>query len=426
MTYTITVTRAPSSDATLANLAVSIGTLNPAFATGTTNYTVSVANTITSVKVTPTTTDATAVVTINGAAVVSGKSSASLPLAVGPNTVTTIVTAQDGSTTKTYTITITRALPAIANLSALQLSTGVLSPAFAVNRTSYSASVVTGVSSTTVTPTATDPAATITVNGAIVASGGVSASLPLAIGPNTINTVVTAQDGITTKTYTVTVTRAASANANILKIKLSSGTLSPAFVQGTTSYTAPVTNAVASITVTPTLSDATATVKVNGTLVASGTASGAIALNVGSNIITTIATARDGKTTKNYTITVTRAMAGANSFYEPVGVTRAAENPQFTADGINVHQGVSPNGDGINDFLVIDGIAAYPDNKLVIMSRNGEPVFEVSGYDNNSKVFDGHSNKNGRMQQPGTYFYALDYKVAGISKHKTGFIILKY
>jgi len=30
------------------------------------------------------------------------------------------------------------------------------------------------------------------------------------------------------------------------------------------------------------------------------------------------------------------------------------------------------------------------------------------------------------MQQPGTYFYALDYNVNGILKHKTGYIVLKY
>jgi hypothetical protein len=30
------------------------------------------------------------------------------------------------------------------------------------------------------------------------------------------------------------------------------------------------------------------------------------------------------------------------------------------------------------------------------------------------------------MQLPGTYFFALDYTVNGIIKHKTGFIVLKY
>jgi hypothetical protein len=30
------------------------------------------------------------------------------------------------------------------------------------------------------------------------------------------------------------------------------------------------------------------------------------------------------------------------------------------------------------------------------------------------------------MQLPGTYFYQLDYTVNGVTKHKTGFLVLKY
>jgi hypothetical protein len=76
--------------------------------------------------------------------------------------------------------------------------------------------------------------------------------------------------------------------------------------------------------------------------------------------------------------------------------------------------------------LQIDNISQYPDNKLSIMNRNGQLVYQATGYDNSSKVFDGHSSKNGQMQLPGTYFYELDYIVAGIAKHRTGFLVLKY
>ncbi|MFX7836724.1 cadherin-like beta sandwich domain-containing protein, partial [Acinetobacter baumannii] len=71
--------------------------------------------------------------------------------------------------------------------------------------------------------------------------------------------------------------------STLSNLALSSGTVSPTFASGTTSYTASVANAVSAITVTPTVTDATATVKVNGTTVASGTASGSIALAVGQN-----------------------------------------------------------------------------------------------------------------------------------------------
>jgi gliding motility-associated-like protein len=251
------------------------------------------------------------------------------------------------------------------------------------------------------------------------------------VGSNTITTIVTAQDGTTTRTYTLTVTRAASTNANLSAFKISKGTLTPAFATGTTMYTASVVNGVTSLTVTPTAADNTATITVNGTTVPSGTASGAIALAVGSNTITTLVTAQDGVTTDTYTLTVTRASGGADS-YVPIAigtgisVTKPSETPTLAEDGIVVHQAVSPNGDGINDFLQIDNISQYPDNKLMIMNRNGQLVYEANGYDNSSKVFDGHSSKNGQMQLPGTYFYQLDYTSNGITKHKTGFLVLKY
>jgi gliding motility-associated-like protein len=107
-------------------------------------------------------------------------------------------------------------------------------------------------------------------------------------------------------------------------------------------------------------------------------------------------------------------------------VVNSPDKPVIDDDVVVVHQGLSPNGDGVNDFLQIDGILAYPDNKLQIMNRSGQLVFEAKGYDNSSKIFDGHSNKNGQMQLPGTYFYSLNYTLNGITRHKTGFLVLKY
>ena len=98
-----------------------------------------------------------------------------------------------------------------------------------------------------------------------------------------------------------------SANADLSNLALSSGTLSPAFVDTTTSYTANVASNVSSITVTPTVADADATVTVNGVATTSGSPSGAIALAVGTNTITIVVTAADGTTTKTTTVTVTRA-----------------------------------------------------------------------------------------------------------------------
>ncbi|WP_316837546.1 MBG domain-containing protein [Pedobacter nutrimenti] len=100
---------------------------------------------------------------------------------------------------------------------------------------------------------------------------------------------------------------ALSNNADLNALVLSSGALNPVFAAGTLTYTASVPNSTASVTITPTVAESHATIKVNGTTVASGAASGAIALAAGSNTITTIVTAQDGSTAKTYTIIITKA-----------------------------------------------------------------------------------------------------------------------
>jgi gliding motility-associated-like protein len=311
-TYTLTVTKtALSSNAALSGLALSTGTLSPVFTSGTTNYTASVSNTTTSISLTPTLADATASITVNGSSVSSGSASGSISLSIGANTISTVVTAQDGITKQTYTVTVTRAASSNANLSALSVSTGTLSPVFAAATTSYSASVSNTTTSLTLTPTVADATATVTVNGTTITSGSASGAISLNVGNNTITTIVKAQDG-TLKTYTVTVTRAASSIANLSALAISNGTLSPVFATATNSYTATVANSVSSITITPTLSDVTATVTVNGTAVSSGSASSAIALSVGSNTITVKVTAQDGTTTNIYSIALTRISSNAN------------------------------------------------------------------------------------------------------------------
>ena len=297
-TYTTTVTRQPqSSNANLSALGLSSGTLSPSFSSGTTSYTATVANSVTSLTVTPTKSDSGATVGVTPASPVS--------LSVGSNTISVLVTAENG-TEKTYTVAVTRLPSSNANLSALSLSEGTLSPTFSSSTTTYTATVANSVTSMTVTPTIEESNATVTVDGASATSGSPSGSISLNVGTNTITTVVTAQDGTTTKTYTTTVTRISN-DATLSALTASDGTFSPTFSGGTTSYTLSVANTVSSVTLTPTVNESHATVTVNGSTVTSGHASGSISLNVGSNPVTIVATAQDGTTTETYTVTVNRA-----------------------------------------------------------------------------------------------------------------------
>ena len=130
-----------------------------------------------------------------------------VPLAVGAgNVIAVVVTAQDGESSQTYTVMVTRAGSADASLSALSLSGVTLMPAFASGTVTYTASVATSVMETTVSATAVAGAAyEVRLNGVVDQDGVV----PLVVGSgNVIEVVVTAQDGEGSQTYTVTVTRA--------------------------------------------------------------------------------------------------------------------------------------------------------------------------------------------------------------------------
>ncbi|MBL8096565.1 MAG: cadherin-like beta sandwich domain-containing protein [Anaerolineales bacterium] len=316
-TYTVTVTReAPSasSDADLTSLVLNTASLTPSFDPATLTYTATVPYATTSQTVTPTASDANATITVNGTTVASGATSGAIALSVGANVITTVVTAEDTVTTKTYTVTITREPSANADLTDLVLSAGTLTPAFDTGTISYTASVPHATTSLVITPTVSDTNATIEVNGAPVTSGTPSGAITLNVGANSITTVVTAQDGSTTKTYTVIVTRAGSSDADLGSLVTSEGTLSPAFDSGTTAYTMTVGWGVHNLTLTPTSSDANATITVNGVTVTSGNASSALTINQGETILTVEVTAEDGVTVKTYTITVTRPYVQILSF----------------------------------------------------------------------------------------------------------------
>ena len=143
------------------------------------------------------------------------------------------------------------------------------------------------------------------------------------------NTVGTAESD------TATVTVVPSTNADLANLTLGSGSLSPAFAHLTYSYAVSVPNAVGSVTVTPAAANAGASVRVNGTPVAAGSASPAIPLTVGTNVITIVVTAADGATNRSYAITVTRA--------EPMVVTTNAADG-LTAQAAALHGTVNPRG----------------------------------------------------------------------------------
>ena len=307
-TYTVTVTRAepPSTDATLSALTLS-GVDFGTFASGTTSYTAQVANSVTQTMVTPTVNDSGASYVIKLGAVVDAD--AVVLLSVGSSVITVAVTAEDDSTTRTYTVTVTRAEPPTpelssdATLNALTLS-GTDFGTFDSTTVSYTAQVANSVTQTTVTPTVNDSGASYVIKlGGITDADGV---VVLSVGSNVLTVEVTAEDDSTTLKYTVTVTRAAppSTDATLSALTLS-GIDFGTFDSTTSSYTAQVANSVSQTTVTPTVnhSEASYVIKLDGTV----DSDGVIPLSVGSNTITIEVTAENGGVSRVYTVEVTRS-----------------------------------------------------------------------------------------------------------------------
>ena len=104
-----------------------------------------------------------------------------------------------------------------ATLSALSLSPGALGETFAADTTAYTASLDSGTTSTTVTATATNNAATFVITGADADGTALTVTNDTEVsglieGENTITITVTAEDTTITATYTITVNRATPAN----------------------------------------------------------------------------------------------------------------------------------------------------------------------------------------------------------------------
>jgi hypothetical protein len=307
-----TGTLAGPPSAALAGLTVNTGTLSPAFDAATGSYSLTVPYSTSAIALTPTLDDANATVKINGTSATSG-TAVSKPLSVGTNTFTSVVTAQDGTTTQTYTVTVTRTAAAqTATLAGLTVSQGTLSPAFNGSTPTYTVSLPNTVSSFTYTPTAADAHATLTVktgsNSFVPAVSGNAVTATLPVGLTTFAVKVLAEDGATSEIYQVLVTRAGSTDATLSALAVNTGTLSPAFTSATTDYSTTVPYATGSLDLTPTTGSTAATVTVNGAAVTSGHTQSET-LSVGARTFTVTVTAEDGTTTRNYMLTVTRAAA---------------------------------------------------------------------------------------------------------------------
>lgn len=337
--YTVTVVRRLSDallhdDASLSGLDIGYtlyqnsNMTTEGFASAVLNYYATVPYDVTTLNVIPTTTSGNAVYSIVGAD----------NLKVGENSIFIYVYADkftaDNNCWKIYTVTVTRkGEPSHdAALKDLKLTLGenllALTPAFSKDVTNYAVTVDNAYTEITVTATATHSAATVVVSG----------NTNLAVGANTIAITVTAEDGTTTKTYYITATRrqeeTKSSDATLSSLTISGVTLSPAFTSDTKLYSGTVANNVTSVPVVATTTDAKATFTISGNT----------GLEVGSNTITVMVTAEDGKTFASYIVYLTRAEEGQDPGTNPDNPGQNPDNPGQNPD----NPGQNPDNPGTN------------------------------------------------------------------------------
>jgi gliding motility-associated-like protein len=91
---------------------------------------------------------------------------------------------------------------------------------------------------------------------------------------------------------------------------------------------------------------------------------------------------------------------------------------------LEIPEGFSPNGDGVNDSWVIPGIENYPNNTVVIFNRWGNQVYSAEPYDNSwSGECTESATIGGSTLPEGTYFFV--FKSERNATAKQGYIYIK-
>lgn len=89
---------------------------------------------------------------------------------------------------------------------------------------------------------------------------------------------------------------------------------------------------------------------------------------------------------------------------------------------LKIPAGISPNGDGNNDMLVINNIKEFPNSVLTVYNRLGDEVWKSGvGYNND---FSGKNN-NGDDLPPGTYYYLLELNRTGYFKNRASSLTIQ-
>ncbi|GGN98017.1 cadherin-like beta sandwich domain-containing protein [Saccharibacillus kuerlensis] len=402
--YGLDIIRYPGNDADLAavnGLSLFDETrpvaLNPAYANNTPNYTAEVASGVERLRVDVEKAAPFSSVQLNGSPIGSSseaKASGTVELKPGRNSIQVQVTAEDGRTVKNYTVTVIRKLSADARLISLSTQPGGMSPAFDSNKGDYTLSVPYRSAEAVFTPTAVE-GASLRINGIGHASGTPFTAKNLVSGSNYFNIEVIAQDGITSRTYKLSIVKAPSDVADLAGLEVAPGTLAPAFTNTNTAYSVHVPNNVTHIGVTPTLSDKSASLTVDGTPHKSGSAYDK-SLRVGLNTVVVKVTSESRSYEKTTIVTIVRE-ASSNADLRALDVSEGVLAPGFdrnlvqyavTVEHETTQVDLSPVTDDSSAQVSLNGLSVESGGHYAVQLQTGINTVDIT-----VKAQDGRTSK---------------------------------
>lgn len=241
---------------------------------------------------------------------------------------------------RVYNLTVTRELPSTdARLKELLVNGGVdFSPRFLPATTIYQVNIPEGTKNITFTATPLVEGSTVTINGIDTPPGKPSDIYEPYDAKTVVKIEVTAQDGKTKMTYTINVTNlnliSKSSNADLEKLEIREGSMSPRFKPGVTEYEVAVKDDVSAVDILPVTRSEEASLKVFSDTKQLGDYYDRYSTFIrdGENIVTVEVTAEDGKTKKEYQVTIFRKDEEKQGNYKPV----TADMVDFTTNPIVV------------------------------------------------------------------------------------------
>ncbi|RYF58785.1 MAG: cadherin-like beta sandwich domain-containing protein, partial [Cytophagaceae bacterium] len=367
MTYSIAVSKAGSNNA---NLSVELNTKSVLYqTTGTAqvNYKTTVDFDTESIQLIPKSEDVNAVVTVNDVVVPRGSRSEPIEL-TGPTTIVNMkIVAQDGVTSRTYTIAVSKTGSNNARMSFAISGKPVLLPlSSGPAQENYKTTVAVGASSITITPKFEDANASVIIDGQPVANKTASQEIQLTSLTTLVLMQVTAQDGTTTRSYSVSITKSGSNNANItMKLtpasKLAGVNAGPAMYN----YTTSVDPATTTLVLKPTSDEPNATVSVNGDMVLRGS-SVSLPLLDDLTMISIRSVAQDGVTIQTYSIAVSKN--GSNNADVDFRLSPASELTQALSGG-----------PALVNYQATAAYYGQSTVKIVPTAGNGKAVITIDG-----------------------------------------------